>query len=81
MKRRRWQLCFMTASAVEEERNPKRKRPTPEIAGMTAENMVRASLGQSMAYNGSAFGDVARRYELTLGHNGALTIFENAPKY
>ena len=45
------------------------------IAGMTAENMQRAALGNSMAYDEEYFVAVAREFESVLGHNAAITLF------
>ena len=46
------------------------------IAGMAAENMQRAHLGQSMAYGEDAFAAVAREYQSVLGHNAVLWLFQ-----
>ena len=45
------------------------------IAGMTAENMQRAAIGNSMAYDEEYFVTVAREFEAVLGHNAAITLF------
>lgn len=44
-----------------------------EIEGMKAENMIRESLGHSMAYDHVAFMEVIDRYGLH--HNSVLTSF------
>ena len=41
-----------------------------EVAGMTAENMQRAALGQSMAYDESAFVAVIENY--SIHHNSVV---------
>jgi len=47
-----------------------------EIEGMKAENMQRAVLGQSMAYDEAAFQAVIERYGIH--HNGVITMFNSA---
>lgn len=47
-----------------------------EIAGMQAENMQRAALGQSMAYDEVAFIRVIDKY--SCHHNAACSAFEEA---
>ena len=46
-----------------------------EIAGMTAENMQRAALGQSMAYDEAAFVAVIENYPIH--HNAVVEWMRN----
>jgi len=43
-----------------------------EVAGMTAENMQRAALGQSMAYDEAAFVAVIENY--SIHHNAVIEL-------
>lgn len=45
------------------------------IAGMTAENMQRAAVGNSMAYDEEYFASVVREFEGVLGFNAVITLF------
>lgn len=46
-----------------------------EVAGMVAENQVRQSLGQSMAYDETAFVAKYKEYVNVLGHNAVVSFF------
>ena len=48
-----------------------------EAAGMTAENMQRAALGQSMAYDVNAFTALIDKYGIS--HNTVLCLFREFP--
>lgn len=49
-----------------------------EVAGYQAENKRREHRGESLAYDGEAFDRLFQSYEGVLGHNAALTLFQQA---
>ena len=46
-----------------------------EIAGMQAENAMRAHKGEVPAYDESAFKECISRYECVIGHNAIIGSF------
>ena len=49
------------------------------IAGMAAENMQRAAVGHSMAYDQSYFAAVKREFEAVLSRDAVMTLFGESP--
>ena len=46
-----------------------------EIAGMVAENTIRAHRNETLAYPESAFSEVMNKYDSTIGHNAVISFF------